>query len=116
MDALRARYEAITTDASTEQRALTAQALVRRQYMPMTILSVPNFFSFTKEDMLKEFDRVAALPEASEELRSVIALDDAGEIKKKHLTVLLNQYELLCALRRNDPEAWALINELYEDD
>jgi len=41
---------------------------------------------------------------------------NAGEVKKKHLELLLYNYRLLCGLRLGDGDAWAFINELYEDD
>jgi len=116
MDALRVQYEHLERDASPEQRELAIQALARRQYMPMTILSVPNFLSFTKADMLHEYDRIMALRDDSEEIKAVVGISDASQVKQKHLTVLLQQYELLCGLRRNDGDAWATVNELYEDD
>lgn len=116
METLRASYEALKDDATQEQIKLTAQALVRRQFMPVLILDVPNFFFVTKKDLLSEFDRVVALPDDSEELRAVVGITDPQEVKKTHLITLLNQYELLCGLRTGDGDAWATVNELYEDD
>ncbi len=116
MEALRKKYEALGPDANEEQIRLTAEALVRRQFMPVLILDVPNFFFVTKQDLLKEFDRVMALEEDSKELSSVIGISDPQEVKKTHLVTLLNQYELLCGLRKGDGDAWATVNELYEDD
>jgi len=116
MDELKAAYEALGPDATDKQINLTAEALGRRQFMPVLILSVPNFFQYTKKDMLKEFDRVRKLPDDSEELKAVIGLSGAAEVKEKHLLTLLNQYELLCGLRVSDGDAWAVVNELYEDD
>lgn len=116
MDELKAAYEALGPDATQEQIDLTAEALDRRQFMPALILSVPNFFQYTKKDMLAEFDRVQKLPDESEELNAVIGLSGPSEVKEKHLLTLLNQYELLYGLRLNDGDAWAVVNELYEDD
>lgn len=82
----------------------------------MFLLEVPNFKRMTKSDMLAEFDRVVALPPTSEELQSVVAIDDPSEVVEKHLVTLLNQYELLCNLRKGLASAWDVINELYEDD
>lgn len=116
MDDLQAAYEALQPDASQEQIKLTAEALQRRQYMPVMILGVKDFFLFTREDMLREFDRVQNLDDNSGELKSVIALSSPQEVREKHLLTLLNQYTLLCGLRKSDGDAWALVNELYEDD
>jgi len=57
--------------------------------MPMTILSIPNFFAFTKVDMHNEFDRVIALPDESEEIRSVIGLSDALAVRKQYPNIIL---------------------------
>ncbi len=116
MHILRKEFEALPADASDEQIRLAKENLQRRQYMPTLILSVPNFLMMKKADMLAEFDRVASLDEASDELSAVVGLLNAGEVKKKHLELLLYNYRLLCGLRLGDGDAWAFINELYEDD
>ena len=116
MEALRKKYEALGPDASEEQIRLTAEALVRRQFMPVLILNVPDFFFVKKQDLLAEFDRVIALSNESEELSKVVGISDPDEVKKTHLVTLLNQYELLSGLRKGDGDAWATVNELYEDD
>ena len=53
MDDLQAAYKALQPDASQEQIKLTAEALQRRQYMPVMLLGVKDFFLFTREDMLR---------------------------------------------------------------
>ncbi|MFA5447341.1 MAG: hypothetical protein WC233_03580 [Sphaerochaeta sp.] len=116
MQELRKLYEALEADASDEQVRLAIENLERRQFMPTLILSVPNFLSLRRADMLAEFERVVALDPKSEELTAVVGLSGADEVKKKHLEVLLHQYRLLCGLRVGDGDAWILINELYEDD
>lgn len=116
MDDLRLLYEQLPTDSSPEERQSTAQALERRNYSPILILEVPNFLYLTREGMLSEFERVIGLPDSSMELQSAIGIKDALHVKEKHLFLLLNQYRLLCSLRRNEGDAWQTINELYEDD
>ena len=116
MKDLRNKYEALPEDAPAMQIELTAESLERRNYAPNLLLKVPNFNRLTKIDMLSEFDRVAALAPTSKELKSVIAINDPTEVAKKHLLTLLNQYQLLCNLRKGLASAWDVINELYEDD
>ena len=116
MNELRKKYEALAEDAPAMQIELTAESLERRHYTPSLLLKVPNYNRMTKSDMLSEFDRVASLPPTSKELKSVIAIQDPLEVAQKHLTSLLNQYELLCNLRKGLASAWDVINELYEDD
>ncbi len=116
MNELRKEYEALPEDAPAQQIELTAESLDRRNYNPPFLLKVPNFFRMTKADILAEFDRVAALGPTSQELKSVVAIHDPSEVAEKHLLTLLNQYQLLCNLRKGLASAWDVINELYEDD
>nr|WP_319472592.1 hypothetical protein [uncultured Sphaerochaeta sp.] len=116
MDDLQAIYESLGPDASEAQIEKTAQDLERRNYMPPLILDVQDFYRLTKKRMIEEYHRVMALPSQSAELKAVVGIEAPEEVKEKHLIVLLNQYELLRALRVGDGDAWATVNELYEDD
>jgi len=116
MKELRKKYEALPEDAPAMQIELTAQSLERRNYTPTLLFKAPNYNRMTKADMLAEFDRVAALSPTSTELKSVVAIADPKEIVQKHLGSLLNNYVLLCNLRKGLASAWDVINELYEDD
>ncbi len=110
------KFENLDSDASKAQIEKTAEDLKRRQYMPTLLLNVKDFFYFTKDKMLKEYNRVMNLSSDSEEIKNVIGLNNTQEIKEKHLNILLNQYNLLCKLREGKAEAWDTVNELYEDD
>jgi len=116
MKELRKKYESLPEDAPAMQIRLTAESLERRNYTPSLLLKVSNYNRMTKADMLAEFDRVAGLTPDSKELKSVIAIKDPKEVIEKHLTILFNQYTLLCDLRKGLASAWDVINELYEDD
>ncbi len=116
MKELRKKYEALPEDAPAMQIRLTAESLERRNYTPTLLLKVANYNRMTKADMLSEFDRVEKLSPTSKELKSVVAIDDPNEVAKKHLTILLNNYLLLCNLRKGLASAWDVINGLYEDD
>lgn len=116
MKELREKYRALPEDAPAMQIELTAESLERRHHAPNLLLKVPHFNRMTKADMLAEFDRVVALAPTSQELKSVVAIKDPAEIVEKHLVTLLNQYQLLCDLRKGLASAWDVINELYEDD
>ncbi|MFA6865236.1 MAG: hypothetical protein WCS04_05525 [Sphaerochaetaceae bacterium] len=116
MDDLKTKYENLKPDSSEDKIEKTVESLVRRQYMPFLILEVKDFFHMTRERMQGEYKRVMALSPDSEELKNVVGIDDAEDVKTKHLTALLNQYTLLCGLRENSPESWDTVNELYEDD
>lgn len=116
METLRLQYERLGSDVDGAKREQTKAALIRRGYMPTLLLPIDDFFSFTREDMIAEYHRVAALDEKSAELKSVVAIKNPLEVKKAHLTTLYYAYEQLSLLRKDDPDAWFLVNELYEDD
>ncbi len=116
MTELRKKYEDLPEDAPSMQIKLTAESLERRNYTPTLLLAVSDYTKMTKADMLAEFDRVVKLPPSSEELKSVVAIKETQEVVEKHLNSLLNQYLLLCDLRKGLASAWDVINELYEDD
>ncbi len=116
MDDLLNRFNSLTKDVKKEQIEKTAQDLKRRNYMPPFILNVNDFYHFTKDKMIEEYNRVITLSSDSEELKAVTGLSDTDEIKRVHLTTLLNQYNLLCRLREGEADAWDTVNELYEDD
>lgn len=110
------KYKNLEDDASQAEIEKTAQDLERRNFMPVLILEVKNFYYLTKEKMLAEFNRVMNLNENDKEIKQVVAIESIDEIKEKHLATLLNQYYLLCDLRAGKAEAWDTVNELYEDD
>lgn len=116
MDYLLNKYKKLETTLETEKIEKTAKDLILRNYMPPFILEVKNFFYFTKEDMLKEYERIVNLSAESKEITAVISLNNVTEIKRIQLNTLLNQYNLLCRLREGEADAWDTINELYEDD
>jgi hypothetical protein len=116
MTELRKEYENLPEDASSKQIETTAEALERRKFSPVLILEVPNFTRLTKKAMLNEYDRVLALPPTSKYLKDVVAIEDPETVKEKHLLSLLNQYLLLCGLRKNEAASWDVVNEMYEDD
>jgi alpha-D-ribose 1-methylphosphonate 5-triphosphate synthase subunit PhnL len=116
METLRKAYENLPEDSSAEQIEITAKALERRKFSPVLLLEVRDFTHLTKRKMLDEFDRVMALPPTAKALKAVVAINDPQQVKEKHLATLLNQYLLLCGLRKDDASAWDVVNELYEDD
>lgn len=116
MKELLEKYKNLENDVSQEMINKTAEDLKRRQYMPPFLIDVKDFFYITKEEMLNEYNRVLNLSLESEELKSVVGIENTNDVKKLHLNTLLNQYKLLCELRKGSAEAWDTINELYEDD
>ena len=108
-------FEQLPEDATDEQVRLAAEGLERHHYEPMMILPAPGFITWRKQDILKEYDRLVALPADASELVAVIGSEPA-EVVEKQLSMLLYHYELLCRLRLGEAEAWDVVHELYEDD
>ncbi len=93
-------------DASELQIESAASDLESMNYEPLFLVDTPGFFRMKKAELGAELDRVLQLPS-----------DKASdEIKSKQLQLLTYYYELLGRLRLNEPAAWDVINELYEDD
>jgi hypothetical protein len=115
MQYTRRQFELLPEDATEEQIRLAAEGLERHHYEPMTILRVPGFITWKKQDVLDEYDRLISLPANSPELRAVVG-SSPQEVVEKQLGMILYHYELLCRLRLGDAEAWDVVHELYEDD
>lgn len=108
-------FENLPNDVSDEQIEMTVEALKRHHYDPILILDAPNFLSWKKSDLLKEYDRLMKLKPEDKEVSSV-ADYEPQEVIEKQISLLHYNYELLCRLRDEEAEAWDLVNELYEDD
>ena len=115
MDYTRETFENLPRDAAKEQIELTAQGLERHHYEPMMIMRTPGFIRWTKEDILREYDRITGLLPDDTELAMVKDLSPQ-EVVEKQLGMLLYHYRLLCRLRQGEAAAWDVVNELYEDD
>lgn len=94
----------------------TAGILEGMAYEPVLLLKTPGFLRMGRNDLEEEIARVNAMTD--EEMRAEGFAADANfsEFKAKHVQLLIYHYGLLCRLRADDPSAWDIINELYEDD
>lgn len=90
--------------------------LERYGYEPGIFFPVPDFASYTKEDMIEEIDRIINMDE--EEVKGFALAEERSveEVKKIAIDMLTAQFLLLERLRAGEPEAWDEIHELYEDD
>lgn len=102
MKTLLKRIQLLPDDASPAAIDETAHILRGMNYSPMLLLDTPAFLNFTKDDLIKELTRIRNLP--------------VSDLNRRHLELLVYNYELLQRLRKNEPEAWDIVNELYEDD
>lgn len=89
----------------------TAHTLHGMNYYPTLLRKTPGFLEFTKSQLKDEISKVIALPESAFE-----AIDNVVEFKYNHIKLLIYHYEQLQRLRKDDPEAWDVVNEEYEDD
>lgn len=90
-------------DASREQIEQTARRLEGACYEPFLIRAPSDFLRITKDRLLSF---IVELSRASNEQEST----------EQDLNLLLHQYRFLQRLRRDDPDAWDEISELWEED
>lgn len=94
----------------------TINRLTRMNYSPMLIFSTENFLSFSKADVLREIDRIAKLSDQEMIQQGFDRARDFFELKVEHIALLVYHFKLLLRLRRDNPEAWDEIDEMYGDD
>jgi predicted phage gp36 major capsid-like protein len=93
-------------DASAIDIESTAHDLECLNYEPILFIKTPTFLRMTKAELMKEINRVLALP----------AEEASDAFKTGHIELLFYHFELLTRLRLQDAEAWDQVNELYVDD
>jgi len=104
------------SDAPADRIEFTAQTLEGKSYEPVLLLRTPGFLRMGRNELEKEIERVRSLSDEEMMAAGFSASADFAEFKAKHLQLLVYHYNLLCRLRNDDPSAWDMINELYEDD
>ena len=115
LDELRAEARSLQPEDSPDAVERTAKALESMKYTPILLIRTPGFLRFSHDQFLDELERVARMPET--ELSEKLPADgELDEKRREHLRLLLYHYRLLLRLRRDEPEAWDEVNELFEDD
>jgi hypothetical protein len=99
-------YQQLPEDADSKSISRTADILSNKHYSPILIYPVGSFITMKKKDMLKEYHKTVNGGHGNGD----------NEMLMYHLKLLLYHYQILCRLRNDEPEAWDIINELYEDD
>lgn len=102
MDTLIKKVIDLPDDASSSKIEKTAALLRGMNYTPTLMMDVPDFLDFTKRKLILEIERFRTLPESENHL--------------KHIELMIYHYKLLQRLRNDDPKAWDIVNELFEDD
>jgi hypothetical protein len=103
VDAIRARIRALPADASADQIEQAAHRLHNASYEPVLIHEPPDFLHITKERLLAYIEQLAH--KQAEE-----------QVAEQDLNLLVHQFSLLQRLRRDDPDAWDEIAELWQED
>ena len=91
----------------------TAQRLERLHYAPVVSMKIGTFLRITKQGMLKEVERVLALPDAEACAMVPDQPIKCQGVKIQTLSILLYYYKILLRLREGDPEAWDSVGDLY---
>ncbi len=103
-------------DAPASKIESTASDLEAMNYEPVLLLHTPGFLRMGRHDLQQEIERVNDLPPEGMMAEGFGANANFSLFKAKHIQLLIYHYGLLCRLRADEPEAWDIINELYEDD
>ncbi|VGO19022.1 hypothetical protein [Pontiella sulfatireligans] len=103
-------------DAPADKIESTARVLEGMTYEPVLLLKTPGFLRIGRMALEKELDRVVQLTTKEMMAEGFGPNANFNEFKAKHIQLLIYHYSLLCRLRSDDPAAWDIINELYEDD
>ena len=103
-------------DAPANKIEETARTLEGMNYEPLLLLKTPGFLHMRRKNIETEIARIHGMTD--QEMRAEGFAEDANfsEFRAKHVQLLLYHYGLLCRLRTDDPAAWDIVNELYEDD
>ena len=103
VQAIRKEIVSLPDDVSSEQIEQTAQRLERVCYEPFLIRQPPDFLRVTKDRLLTFIEELTAD-------------SDVEATAQEDLSLLLHQYRFLLRLRRDDPDAWDEISEVWEED
>ena len=103
LQTIREAIESLPEDVSPDQIEQTARRLEGDSYEPLLIRKPPDFLRITKPELVAFIDRLAA------------DTDDPPPTEQD-LNLLLHQYTFLQRLRRDEPEAWDEVAELWEED
>ena len=113
---LQQEVHGLADDFAAEHVEETALQLERLNFAPPIITDLRVFLRLRRLDLVREIDRIVALPEAE-----VCALADGDQrkcedLRLQYITVLIFYYKKLLALRAGDPGEWDEIDELYVHD
>jgi len=94
----------------------TAKRLEDMNFSPTLLFPINDFLHLSKSQMLKEFDNIAKLKRNDLIKLGMPEEEDFQSFREKQLSLMVYWFRLLSQLRKDSPEAWDEVNELYEDD
>ena len=110
-------------EADSDSIDLTARELSYYHYEPSLLLSVPDFTRVRKKDIIEELEKLRPLGPDDLEAAGVVVKGDgparvssAAELKREQASLLMYHYKQLLNLRNDEPEAWHVMDELYEEE
>ena len=105
IQSLRRELENLPQDPPVIVMERTADRLEGMNFSPILLHEIPGFLRLSKGQILLEFDRIAQQESTA-----------SGNGTLQGLNLIVYWFRLLTQLRKDKPEAWDEINELYEDD
>lgn len=107
------RLEDITDSDAIQE---TAHELEELHFNPTLLFNVENFLFLSRQDAVAEIDRVTEMTDEAIFDVGIKLGADINKAKCDHMALFVYHFKLLTRLRKDDPEAWDEIHELYEDD
>lgn len=108
--------ETLDDAGSPESIERTARTLRSLGYNPTMVMTPPRFLHWKKQDLLSELTHLEEMSPESFAEYAGCAADEAEEKRELHIKLLIYNFKQLLRLRRDEPEAWDEIGELYQDD
>lgn len=106
----------LTDDADDSAVVRTAEELRMLSFSPILLIETPNILTMRKSEIITEAERILLLKDSQLPDYDKNGIAGSDDFKQKHLDMLYFYFELITRLRRNEPEAWDYVHELYEDD
>ncbi len=112
------REKIVYLDCVEEKRKVksTAERLSKYNYQPPFVFEAPGFVTYSQKDALQQLKKLKKLKDDTVSATGAAAGHSAEEVKVMAMEMFYKEFKLLQHLRKDIPEAWDHINELYEDD
>ena len=116
VDNLKKKVNQLVDDTSDDYAEGVALRLEGLHFTPPVITPIREFIRMRNDDLIEEFDRIVAMPDAEACALAPGDTRKCADLRLQYLTVLLYYYTKLVALRAGDVEEWDEVDELYVHD